>query len=302
MTYPKETRHHFDVQKCALGFDSFFLELSGGRNLQLVGKLEHLYSHHQSILSNLVGFQIAIGKCRGLYGGPTYAAATDAFLLFLPLPFYLFLWDPIAIGRPTVRLKRTAELPLRFRRDGVFKILQVADMHYGNGEATRCKDVRAAEAAGCSDLDTTITYNLQAIFQAPALTFFHIPFPEVRQLWYTKIVGQYQEGVACSIVNSGVLKTLRSMGDVKASFIGHDHLNDFCGNLDGIWLCYGGGFGYHAYGRASWPGRARVISAQLKKGMKDWLGVETIRTWKRLDDEVLSQIDEQVLWENRTGE
>ncbi|KAJ1378205.1 Metallo-dependent phosphatase-like [Sesbania bispinosa] len=102
----------------------------------------------------------------------------------------------------------------------------------------------------------------------PALAFFHIPIPEIQQLFYKEIVGQFQENVACSLVNSGVLQTFISMGDVKAVFIGHDHTNDFCGNLDGIWFCYGGGFGYHGYGKAGWPRRARIILAELEKGKK----------------------------------
>ncbi|XP_039844661.1 probable inactive purple acid phosphatase 28 isoform X2 [Panicum virgatum] len=54
------------------------------------------------------------------------------------------------------RVKAAAPLPLRFRHDGAFKILQVADMHFGNGAATRCRDV-APDAGGarCSDLNTT---------------------------------------------------------------------------------------------------------------------------------------------------
>lgn len=131
----------------------------------------------------------------------------------------------------------------------------------------------------------------------PALTFFHIPIPEVRQLYYKNVIGQFQEAVACSSVNSGVLQTLVSTGDVKAVFMGHDHTNDFCGNLDGIWFCYGGGFGYHGYGKAGWPRRARVVLTELGKGERDWMGVKRIKTWKRLDDEKLSKIDEQVLWE-----
>ncbi|XP_050919340.1 probable inactive purple acid phosphatase 28 isoform X2 [Lathyrus oleraceus] len=131
----------------------------------------------------------------------------------------------------------------------------------------------------------------------PALAFFHIPIPEVRHLFYKQIVGQFQEGVACSRVNSPVLPTLVSMGDVKAVFIGHDHINDFCGILDGIWFCYGGGFGYHAYGKAGWPRRARIILAELEKGRNYWTRVQRITTWKRLDDERLSKIDEQILWD-----
>lgn len=86
------------------------------------------------------------------------------------------------------------------------------------------------------------------------------------------------------------------MGDVKAVFMGHDHLNDFCGDIDGIWFCYGGGVGYHAYGRAGWSRRVRVISAEL--GQKSQKRVKKIRTWKRLDDDFFTKIDEQVLWED----
>ncbi|KAM1467870.1 hypothetical protein ACFX13_033768 [Malus domestica] len=389
------------------------------------------------------------------------------YLSFLCSVIYFFhtqISHNLLIGHRPVRVKKTSpDLPLRFRSDGTFKILQVADMHYGNGRLTRCRDVLDSEFDWCSDLNTshflrkmieaekphfiaftgdnifgsssvdaaesmlrafgpaidsgvpwaavlgnhdqesTMTreelmsfislmdysvsqvnplaedlskggsaknidgfgnYDLRVYgapgsylantsilnlffldsgdretvegvqtygwikesqlhwlrdisqgFQGhigyldrsaeafppdkpPALVFFHIPIPEVRQLWHKKIVGQFQEAVACSKVNSGVLQTLVSMGDVKAVFMGHDHTNDFCGNLDGIWFCYGGGFGYHGYGNARWPRRARVILAELGKGKKGWMGVERIKTWKRLDDEKLSKIDEQVLWKH----
>ncbi|CAA2965191.1 probable inactive purple acid phosphatase 28 [Olea europaea subsp. europaea] len=98
--------------------------------------------------------------------------------------------------------------------------------------------------------------------------------------WLCDISKEIQEYVACSFVNSGVLKTLVSMGDVKAVFIGFDHPNDFCRNLDVIWFCYDGGFGDHGYGVAGWPRRARVILAELGKGEKSWNGVEKIKTWK----------------------
>ncbi|KAK7411975.1 hypothetical protein VNO78_03420 [Psophocarpus tetragonolobus] len=369
-------------------------------------------------------------------------------------------------GNETVRIKKNPNLPLRFRSDGTFKILQVADMHYGSGSITRCRDVLASQFQFCSDLNTTrflkriiqaenpdfiaftgdnifgtsapdaaeslfkafgpamesglpwaavlgnhdqestmdreelmslislmdysvsqinpsydlsnpskggvITkidgfgnYNLRvygapgsmlanstvlnlffldsgdrAVYQGirtygwikesqldwlrgvsqefqgqkqdplyptsaistmkpPALAFFHIPIPEIPQLFYKEIIGQFQEAVACSRVNSGVLRTFVSMGDVKAVFIGHDHTNDFCGNLEGIWFCYGGGFGYHGYGKSGWPRRARIILAELQKGKKSWMDVQRIMTWKRLDDEKLSKIDEQILWHGR---
>ncbi|XP_043711698.1 probable inactive purple acid phosphatase 28 isoform X3 [Telopea speciosissima] len=378
------------------------------------------------------------------------------FIAFLFAVLYLLqtlILENLMVGNTEAKIKRKPDLPLRFNSNGTFKILQVADMHYGNGIVTRCRDVLPSEFEFCSDLNTTQflrrvikaekpdlivftdaaeslakavspalesripwaailgnhdqestmsreelmsfislmdysvsqinpsmsdsadgvetstvaidgfgNYNLRVqgafgsdlantsilnllfldsgdratvngvrtygwikesqlhwlrsfseglkqgnewdreplygitLAPTPALAFFHIPIPEIRQLWYKKIVGQYQEGVACSVVNSGVLPALVSMGDVKAVFIGHDHTNDFCGELDGIWFCYGGGFGYHAYGKAGWSRRARIILAELGRGEKAWMGVERIKTWKCLDDENLSKIDEQILW------
>ena len=60
-----------------------------------------------------------------------------------------------------------------------------------------------------------------------------------------------------------------------------------------------GGFGYHGYGKAGWPRRARIILAELQKGKKSWMDVQRIMTWKRLDDEKMSKIDEQILWQSR---
>ncbi|TYH75304.1 hypothetical protein ES332_D04G010400v1 [Gossypium tomentosum] len=370
------------------------------------------------------------------------------YLAFIYAILY-FLHTNLLLNNRPIRIKKWPHLPLRFRHDGTFKILQVADMHFGSGLLSRCRDVLPSHFHYCSDLNTTRflktmiqlekpdfvaftgdnifgpsttdaaesllsafgpvmesgipwaavlgnhdqessmtreelmsfislmdyslgmfldidgfgNYNL-SVYGAPgshlanssvlnlffldsgdretvqgvrtygwikesqlnwlrsasrelqvqnqevkyviktqpvdasaALAFFHIPIPEVRQLYYQKLVGRFGEGVACSSVNSGVLKTLVSIKDVKAVFIGHDHTNDFCGNLEGIWFCYGGGFGYHGYGRIGLARRARVILAELRKGDKEWMGVERIKTWKRLDDENLSKIDEQVLWE-----
>ncbi|KAK9145924.1 hypothetical protein Sjap_005827 [Stephania japonica] len=132
---------------------------------------------------------------------------------------------------------------------------------------------------------------------APGLVFFHIPLPEFASFDSSNFTGIRQEGISSASVNSGFFTTMLEAGDVKAVFTGHDHLNDFCGELTGINLCYGGGFGYHAYGKAGWARRARVILATLEKTEKgEWEAVKSIRTWKRLDDKHLTTIDQQVLW------
>ncbi|GMY09142.1 probable inactive purple acid phosphatase 29 isoform X4 [Fagus crenata] len=77
---------------------------------------------------------------------------------------------------------------------------------------------------------------------APGLAYFHIPLPEFASFDSSNFTG-----------------------DVKAVFTGHDHLNDFCGELTGIQLCFAGGFGYHAYGKAGWARKARVVAVNLEK-------------------------------------
>ena len=132
---------------------------------------------------------------------------------------------------------------------------------------------------------------------APGLAYFHIPLPELKSFDSTNITGVMQDDISCASVNSGFFTKMVSAGDVKAVFNGHDHLNDFCGNLTGIQLCYAGGFGYHAYGKAEWARRARVVEVNLEKMEKGgWGEVNSIKTWKRLDDQHLTAIDSQVLW------
>ncbi|XP_074563282.1 putative inactive purple acid phosphatase 29 [Curcuma longa] len=132
---------------------------------------------------------------------------------------------------------------------------------------------------------------------APGLVYFHIPLPEYSSFDASNFTGVKQEGISSASINSGFFSTLLEARDVKAVFTGHDHLNDFCGKLTGIHLCYAGGFGYHAYGKAGWSRRARVVSAYLEKTVNgEWGGVKSIKTWKRLDDKDLSTIDSQVLW------
>ncbi|OIW02371.1 hypothetical protein TanjilG_08518 [Lupinus angustifolius] len=142
---------------------------------------------------------------------------------------------------------------------------------------------------------------------APGLAYFHIPLPEYASFDSSnftgvKLEGNGSAGISSASVNSGFFTTLVGAGDVKAVFTGHDHINDFCGKLTGINLCYAGGFGYHAYGKAGWSRRARVVVASLEKTVKgSWGNVKSIKTWKRLDDQRLTRIDAEVLWSKNSG-
>ncbi|DBA04611.1 TPA: hypothetical protein N0F65_012194 [Lagenidium giganteum] len=116
----------------------------------------------------------------------------------------------------------------------------------------------------------------QAGDKVPAIMFFHIPLPEYRLASSSTRFGSIREQVSSPRVNSGLFSTLAEMNDVKATFVGHDHVNDFCYNRRGIQLCYNGvsGFGT-AYGR-KYERRARVI-----EWTADQDNHRTIRSWQR---------------------
>jgi len=113
----------------------------------------------------------------------------------------------------------------------------------------------------------------------PGSSFFHIPLFEHLDLWNTKPMrGNLGEegGVCCSSVNTGLYGAFREMGDIKYSFCGHDHNNDYYGDYFGITLGYGRKTGYGSYGPPSgWMHGARVIEfTQNSFEIKTWLRVE----------------------------
>lgn len=87
------------------------------------------------------------------------------------------------------------------------------------------------------------------------------------------------------------------MVDVKAIFVGHNHNNNFYGNLQCIWFFYDRGFRHHVYDVTDWTKRATVIQVEHNKRKEALMGMEKIRTWKQLDDGVLTEFDKKVLWD-----
>ncbi|MBD2866379.1 MULTISPECIES: metallophosphoesterase family protein [Paenibacillus] len=82
----------------------------------------------------------------------------------------------------------------------------------------------------------------------PALAFFHIPLPEYDTVWETgNCVGRKGEKVCSPKLNSGFFTAMVEQGDVMATFVGHDHVNDYCGEYRRIRLCYGLKTGYNGY-------------------------------------------------------
>eukprot|EP00658_Telonema_sp_P-2_P039678 TRINITY_DN2835_c0_g1_i1.p1 TRINITY_DN2835_c0_g1~~TRINITY_DN2835_c0_g1_i1.p1 ORF type:complete len:209 (+),score=22.67 TRINITY_DN2835_c0_g1_i1:123-749(+) len=131
---------------------------------------------------------------------------------------------------------------------------------------------------------------LNAVAPAPALGFFHIPLRQYdTAVRVGNISGHWNEVVSYNGNNSDLFSAFQSVGDVKATFCGHDHTNDFCVDYQGIQLCYEGSPGYQAYGRKDWPRRARVTQIE-------GFG-QRVTSWKRLDDASQSVVDKELLWE-----
>ena len=111
----------------------------------------------------------------------------------------------------------------------------------------------------------------------PALAFFHIPLPEYDEVWdFHTCYGAKYENICAPQLNTGFFAALHEAGDVMGTFVGHDHINDFWGDLHGIRLCYGRATGYNTYGREGFPRGARVVALQE--------GAQQFETWLHLDD------------------
>jgi predicted phosphodiesterase len=111
----------------------------------------------------------------------------------------------------------------------------------------------------------------------PSLAFFHIPIPEYNDVWDLHVChGNKYEEVCCPGINSGMFAAMVEAGNVTGIFVGHDHANDYCGELMGISLCYGRKTGYNNYMKADFPNGARIIMLEEgKRGFRSWLRLET---------------------------
>lgn len=87
--------------------------------------------------------------------------------------------------------------------------------------------------------------------KVPSIMYFHIPIPEhnliVKNPERTGMVGEAREGIACCELNHGLFAAALIRGDVKGIFVGHDHLNDFCGTYCGIKLGFNSAMCYDEY-------------------------------------------------------
>jgi hypothetical protein len=111
----------------------------------------------------------------------------------------------------------------------------------------------------------------------PSLLFCHIPMPEYEEVWNTQPCCGYKfDAVRCPGRNAGLFAAMVEKGDVIGTFAGHDHSNDYCGELKGIRLCYGRVSGFNGKVQEGFQRGARII--RLREGERRF------DTWIRLED------------------
>ncbi len=111
-----------------------------------------------------------------------------------------------------------------------------------------------------------------------SLAFFHIALPEYNEVWETQVCyGEKNEDVCCSKQNSGLFSVMLEGGHTRGTFAGHDHVNDYWGELHGIKLCFGRATGYNTYGKRGFLRGGRVIVLKEEN-------TNDFATWLRLSD------------------
>lgn len=114
----------------------------------------------------------------------------------------------------------------------------------------------------------------------PSIAFFHIPLPESMKAWNeVECIGNKNESVVCQDVDLGAFDAFVAQGDIKMTVSGHNHKNDYCCPLQGIYVCYARHSGYGGYGpHAPWIQGSRII--ELSVSENTW----SVDSWIRIED------------------
>ena len=95
-----------------------------------------------------------------------------------------------------------------------------------------------------SDLmDYTKDYNTSkgGVGDVNSLMFYHIPLFEINDAWDKGEIkyGEKREKTCPPDYNSGFFDVIKDKGSTKAMFFGHDHINNFEADYEGVKFCYG---------------------------------------------------------------
>ena len=121
----------------------------------------------------------------------------------------------------------------------------------------------------------SMEYTLKNNFQPlPALAYFHIPLPEYKQAFNeekNKRLGNRKEDECAPLLNSGMFLAMREMRDVMATFVGHDHVNDYIVKYHDIALAYGCFSGWRTTYTPPINGARVVLLKEGERAFTTWI-------------------------------
>ncbi len=115
----------------------------------------------------------------------------------------------------------------------------------------------------------------------PRFAFFHIPVRQYHDVWRNgTALGVIGETVCFEKDDGGALGALKAAG-VRACMVGHDHVNDYSGEMEGVDLIYGRATGVGGYGSDKVHKGGKLYTLNCKKGELEWLSlVADGSTWR----------------------
>ncbi len=105
----------------------------------------------------------------------------------------------------------------------------------------------------------------------PIIVFLHIPVLQYQYVWEEKLANGFKlENVSHYGEDGSGIWHLQDLGRVQACFCGHDHVNDYGGNLEDIELVYGRATGHAGYGGEKVAKGGKLITLNAEAGTYAW--------------------------------
>ena len=115
----------------------------------------------------------------------------------------------------------------------------------------RCMNIWMSGKKSAASVKKRNSY-LKRVRAAPSLLFFIYRCMNIWMSGKKSAFGEKNEAVCYSYLNSGLFCALQEDVSAKGVFVGHDHTNDYIGELYGVRLAYGRGTGFGGGGRGGY--------------------------------------------------
>jgi hypothetical protein len=103
-----------------------------------------------------------------------------------------------------------------------------------------------------------------------SLCFLHIPLLQYATVWEAGKAHGLKEEAVCTYGEDGSALPLLQRLNVRACFCGHDHVNDYSGQVSGVELVYGRATGHAGYGGDRLRKGGKLITWNALEGSLQW--------------------------------